>query len=721
MVKDFYHKREEETLMYEIKIENCNNIAEGELVIEDGKLNILYGINGTGKTTIAKAIEYSKAPQKINELQSFFTDNPASVSISPEVGKILVFNEDFVKDIVFKEDEVIQNSFEVFLKTSNYSQKKAQLDQRLQSLHNIMKQDEEIQELQRLLSQIAGKFKRNANGKLSKTGVYKSVLSKSNLYNIPEELDSYRPFITNTEINIPWIDWKSKGDVFDVGDDCPYCSETLNRPVHNQRKEVFKKTYKKADSQNLKDLLDLLESLKMYVKLEKYDELVSYVKTDVPEDIISAILEKLLLELDVMLKRFEAIAEFGNRRIVLADISKLDLQINEMEIPKSFFEIFGGEKIENVIKRINDQVLELRSEAAVLKREMGALKGVMQATIWASQTDINEFLKTAGINYEVVIFAEDETNSRTILKQCFSEEKTNVTKIRDHLSWGEKNAFALILFMYYAVMQKPDLIILDDPISSFDTNKKFAILHRMFKNIGKRDVTLEGKTVLFLTHDFEPITDFIVVGKLGEEKAQASFICNEHGIVRAHMIDPNTDVKLITTECSEIAQNTDINIVSRVAFLRKLSELNGRNKEWDLVYEILSCLIHASEIRRKIGNNTYIDIDPVDIALGMSKIKEYISDFDYDELKNNIYTKEGIKGLYVIETNAYLKVQLFREMNEILFHNEVKITQMDNAWYKFIDETYHIENDYLHFLDIIKFNIVPSYIIDNVDKIVSEI
>lgn len=708
-------------LMYQIKIENCNNIAEGELTIEDGKLNILYGINGTGKTTIAKAIEFSKEPQKIEELQSFFTENSASVSISPEIGKILVFNEDFVRDIVFKEDEVIQNSFEVFLKTPNYSQKKAQLDQHLQALHNIMKQDEEIQELQKLLDQIAGKFKRNTNGKLSKTGVYKSVLSKSNLYNIPAELDSYRPFITNAEINIPWIDWKSKGDAFDIGDGCPYCSETLNRVVHNQRKEVFKKTYKKAESQNLKDLLDLLENLRIYVKPEKYDELVSYVKTDVPEDVISAILEKLLLELDVLLKRFAAIVEFGNRRIALADISKLDQQINEMEIPKSFFEIFGGEKTESVIKRINDQVFELRSEAAVLKREMGALKGIMQATIQASQTDINEFLKTAGINYELVILAEDETNSRTILKQCFSEERTDVTKIRDHLSWGEKNAFALILFMYYAVMQNPDLIILDDPISSFDTNKKYAILHRMFKNIGKRDVSLEGKTVLFLTHDFEPITDFIVVGKIGEEKAQASFICNEHGIVKANKIDPNSDVKLITIECSEIAKNTEINIVSRVAFLRKLSELNGRNGDWDLVYEILSCLIHANEIKRKIGNNTYISIDPEDIALGISKIKEYIPDFDYDKLKNNIYTKESVKNLYNAETNAYLKVQLFREMNEILTHNEVRITQMDDAWYKFIDETYHIENDYLHFLDIIKFNIVPSYIIDNVDEIVSGI
>lgn len=75
-----------------------------------------------------------------------------------------------------------------------------------------------------------------------------------------------------------------------------------------------------------------------------------------------------------------------------------------------------------------------------------------------------------------------------------------MTKIREHLSWGEKNAFALILFMYYAVMQEPDLIILDDPISSFDTNKKFAILHRMFKNIGKRDVSLVRRKNGFIFH-----------------------------------------------------------------------------------------------------------------------------------------------------------------------------------------------------------------------------
>ena len=43
--------------MYQILVENCNSISKGNIEISEGKLNIKYGINGTGKTTIAKAIE----------------------------------------------------------------------------------------------------------------------------------------------------------------------------------------------------------------------------------------------------------------------------------------------------------------------------------------------------------------------------------------------------------------------------------------------------------------------------------------------------------------------------------------------------------------------------------------------------------------------------------------------------------------------------------------
>ena len=41
-----------------VNIKYCNNIIEGTINIEVNKLNIKYGENGIGKSTISKAIKY---------------------------------------------------------------------------------------------------------------------------------------------------------------------------------------------------------------------------------------------------------------------------------------------------------------------------------------------------------------------------------------------------------------------------------------------------------------------------------------------------------------------------------------------------------------------------------------------------------------------------------------------------------------------------------------
>ena len=74
-----------------------------------------------------------------------------------------------------------------------------------------------------------------------------------------------------------------------------------------------------------------------------------------------------------------------------------------------------------------------------------------------------------------------------------------------HLSYGEKNAFSLVLFMFECLSKNPDMIILDDPISSFDRNKKYAVMDMLFR--GRR--SLRDRTVLMMTHDLEPIIDVI--------------------------------------------------------------------------------------------------------------------------------------------------------------------------------------------------------------------
>jgi len=55
--------------MIELTIKNCNNIEEATISITKNHLNIKYGINGTGKSTIAKAIANNNA--NLDELMPF--------------------------------------------------------------------------------------------------------------------------------------------------------------------------------------------------------------------------------------------------------------------------------------------------------------------------------------------------------------------------------------------------------------------------------------------------------------------------------------------------------------------------------------------------------------------------------------------------------------------------------------------------------------------------
>ena len=104
-----------------INIKNCNNIENAEITIEKNCLNIKYGMNGTGKSTIAKAIENR---EQLSELKTFGSEMEPEINISESIAKVEVFNNDFINRIIFNGSQVIENAFEVFVKTEEYDKKK---------------------------------------------------------------------------------------------------------------------------------------------------------------------------------------------------------------------------------------------------------------------------------------------------------------------------------------------------------------------------------------------------------------------------------------------------------------------------------------------------------------------------------------------------------------------------------------------------------------------
>ena len=709
-----------------IRVKNCNCISDATIEIVEKSLNIKYGSNGTGKSTISEAI-YAQANNETDRLKDFkpygSNDNSQPTVDNPYFHVVKVFNEDYVNSYLFQGDEFLDDSFQVFLKSDKCDSLAAQIERMLEELQDLINNIDAIHNLRTFLPQYTAAVKASDGTVSRRGGVAEFVNGNGGGFNHYSELKAYKPFYSRDLPSVAkWAKWRNDGIKQMCGNDCPFCTNILPSSIRSQN-EIISKVFKNSALSVANAVLEYVQQAvdQGYILPDAVDVLESYIGDNTKADELYAELQMLAKETDYLYKKIEKICMFKPMNVTHAQLVNLEQSLSELVIEERQLQSFyATDLIKKLIYHVSDKI-------NVLKGKTGQLKGLflqhekkLDELIAQRQDDINQFFTIAGFPYNFCLEKDGEKHAKAYLVPC-EFQKEMVVDPKNRLSWGEKNAFSLILFMYYANLQDPDLIILDDPISSFDTNKKYAILQRMFKNVGNKNVTFAGKTVLLLTHDFEPITDFIVVGKLDESKAVASFICNVEGKVIEKDINPEDDVKLILRECKEISADENVNIVSRIAFLRKLCELNECRDAWGNAYEILSCLVHARPIKRKIASDVYEDMLPEEINEGLNKIKEFIPDFNYEELLENTYTIDHIKELYNSELNAYLKIQLFRALKDIVDDKQLRLRPMDSAWYKFIDETYHIENDYLHYLDVMKFNIVPDYIMKKVDGIMSEL
>ena len=177
--------------MAEIKItiENCNNISKGVISLEEEKLNIRYGMNGTGKSTLSTAISLFSQDEGLDDLKPFGSDDEIipTISIDGDIQGVRVFNEEFVNNMVFKESTVIDNAFDVFIRTSDYEQKRQNLDNRLLRLKVDIDEKPSIIQLKNDIVAFSGKLELNAAGKSIKNNTnYKAIIKKNNVYNIPD-------------------------------------------------------------------------------------------------------------------------------------------------------------------------------------------------------------------------------------------------------------------------------------------------------------------------------------------------------------------------------------------------------------------------------------------------------------------------------------------------------------------------------------------------------
>ncbi len=697
----------------EITINNCNNVSAAKIKVHRNCLNIKFAPNGTGKSTIAKATYFAGNEKSLSELHSYGSKENPSFSSDKPLGKVLIFDEDFVNTFVFIENEVIGKSFEIFIKTPSYDERLQIVNNRLRDLKIDIGKDDELVSLLSTFTDLTTKIQFNNDRTIKNNPFFKSLISKQHLRKIPQNLQKFKPFFETT-YTVEWVDWKNKGFEFDESGKCPFCTEKFV-PDYQKEKETFTSTYSKASVKNLKDFLDYFKTLEEYLTVDKNQLLNDCITSITDEHQIRIIITQFMLDIEYLKSQLSEIVNFDSYRIESEEISKLGNKLIEMKINPKVLNMICSKKTLDIIGRVNAKIDSLLKEANEVKKEIGALKGVIQALANSAKKDINGFLESAGINYELVIEVISENDSRTILK--YKDRQRNnfeVEKIKKHLSWGERNAFALVLFMHYSISQNPNLIILDDPISSFDSDKKYAIINRLFKKHGTGR-SFYRQTVLMMTHDLEPVIDFVVNNQPTGASVCAYHLQNKDGIVTENVITHDDVMSQIHLLASTVTDEK-INKILRIIALRKYIELTEPGEDKSHAYNICSCVLHSKKTPDKKVNQECIPMKDEEIALGTGYIKKWIPDFSYESMIKNSMTIECLVKSYTSETSNYFRLQIFRIILN-LDDNRAKI--MDDNLLNHIDQTYHVENDYVYNLDFRKFEMVPEFIIKKCDEFVA--
>ena len=704
--------------MSNVVIKNCNNIKETSIIIEEGNLNIKFAINGTGKSTIAKAL--LKKDEDLSLLKPFGKEEIPYVECNPNIDNVELFDSDFVNKVVFNGSNVIENAFEVFIKSDKYDEQRNNINSLLHELKQKIIGNEELNKLNEQLIKLSSKinYKKEKNT-IDSRGMYSSIKTDKNIFNIPKELNKYSLFLSDKEKNILWSEWKNKGKTYDYGEICPYCAEKFSED-HEKENEAFNSYYSKANVSNLTEFSNIIDNTKTYLNTDNFKKIEKCIKESIPNTDKDLIFTKFMSEVTYLKEKIYNITTFDSYKVEKSDISNLSNILLDLKISTNDLEYFNNENLIKSIDIINSSITEMLGKISDLQKEIGKMNSLVISKMSSCKKEINSFLKLAGFNYEFDIVKDgDEKNSITVLKYVNSDnEKIQVSDIEKHLSWGEKNAFALVLFMYYALSKNPNLIILDDLISSFDGNKKYAIINRLFCNKGDYEDSFYNKTVLMLTHDFEPIIDFGINHKPTKE-TNMWYLKNNNGIIQEQKINVSSDVLSTIKFYYNESINEDNNIISRICFLRKyLEHISTKKNSEENAYNILSSIIHGDNLRKKIDDEQYEDLSVDEIKNGEEWIKQFIKTFDSNKILRDNINNKYILDSYKTETNNYIKIQLFRVYLESS-GNRNKLKERNSIVLKYIDEIYHIENDYIFSLDLIKFDIIPNFIINSIDEFMS--
>lgn len=692
-----------------IVIRSCNSIDEARIKLRMGGINVKYGPNGIGKSTIARAIKLnSEGDNALAALKPFKGGASPSVEGAASIASVLTFDDEYVSRFVFTREEVLKDSFEIFINTDEYQSGLIEIEGLLANAKSALADDEQfggaIDDFRALHAAFAvtrtGDLARNSKG-------FKALEVGGALARIPDALAGYGDFI-RSEAPAEWVAWQAKGHAFlDGSNHCPFCAVP---EVNKDTVREVAKVYDSASVKNMTALRAAIENLGRYLAPTSL-ALLKEVTGSLSEPTVEQrqFLVKLHGDVETFLGKLDAVQ--GLSFSTLRDVDNVNIRLDELVIDLKYLTHLESDATRAVAEAVNAKIADTKAAVSDIGAKLGVQRTRVGRLIRDNEKSINDFLSSAGYRYMVRVQPSGDSY-RMILEH--RDASGHISEAVKHLSYGERNAFALILFMHQVRHDKPDLVVLDDPVSSFDKTKKFAIFHKLFT--GKDSI--RDATVLLLTHDIEPVIDMIRTGTsryFTAAEPTATFLRSRSGVITEQEITRG-DVQTFSSLCKQNVATSGPALV-RCIYLRRYLEVVG---DRGVAYDILSSLLHGRATPTARVDDLDKPMTDTEVAAGVDQIRMHISDFDYDKFLGHRLSVSGLRAMFNDTEIGYERLQITRMLIE-LDEGAGTSAKVPEALMKYINESYHVENEYLIQLNPREFDAVPEYVMVACEELANEI
>ncbi len=185
------------------------------------------------------------------------------------------------------------------------------------------------------------------------------------------------------------------------------------------------------------------------------------------------------------------------------------------------------------------------------------------------------------------------------------------------------------------------------------------------------------------------------------EKPFAVFLENSHGELIEKEITKNDIKTFIDINKENLKRNT--HITNRLIYLRRLLEVTN---EKGMAYQVISNLLHKREKPLVLESGSLREMTQSEFNGGQAEIQEHIPDFDYEKTLATIKNDDELIELYRSDLSNYEKLHVYR----VIFDDKPVMVESDIIQ-KFINQAFHIENDYIYQLNPCAYQTVPQYVI----------